>query len=145
MTRTVSYRRAHRRDTVTEPGRTPHPTTDEIVALLREAERLYRLGGAATATGLGAHDPDEWHGYVLAELDDVANMNPDAYARVARDWGLDNAAGVRALVRLSAARAVAASLRYALGLVDPTTGDVATAASAIDEINISHLWLRPDG
>ncbi len=84
---------------------------------------------------------------MLAELDDVANMDPSAYARAARDWGLDNAAGVRALVRLSAAAAVAAALRFALGLPDPVTGDPAAAGMALDEINVAQPWLdaSPDG
>lgn len=118
------------------------PETNDVLLLLAEVDRLYALGGASSpGDGEGASPADRWHGAVLAELDDVGNVDPERFAAVARECGLDNAAGLRALVRLSSARAVSAALRYALGMPDPATGEPAGRSAVLDEVNCTHWWL----
>lgn len=86
-------------------------------------------------------DPDSWHGDVLAALDDVVSTDPDAWQEAGRGCRLDNAAGVRALVRVSASSAVAAALRYVLGVVEPATGEPAGPEAVLDEIAVTQWWL----
>lgn len=118
------------------------PSRRDVADLLEQVEGLYQLGGPETHEGLGPMEPDSWHGSVLAELDDAANMDPDVWAETARWARLDNAAGVRALVRLSAASAVAAALRYALGEVEAATGRPVAPETVLDEIAVTHWWLE---
>ena len=117
------------------------PPPEDLRWLLEQAERLYAMGGPSTREGFGAWDSDDWHGCVLAELDDVANMDPHAFAAVAQRWGLDNAAGLRTLIRLSAACAVAAALRFTLGESVPGTQQPTTPRMVLDEITSSQWWL----
>lgn len=126
---------------MTEPAPQGQPPSRQAVArMLEQVEGLYRLGGPAADQRPGPMDPASWHGRVLAELDDVANMDPPAWAAAARGCRFDNAAGVRALVRLSAAAAVAAALRYALGAVEAATGEPASPEAVLDEIAAPQWW-----
>jgi len=120
------------------------PTREDARELLAAAERLYALGGPMYEEGV-AHDPDDWHGVVLALLDDPANMDPEVFAKHLRLYNLDGAAGLRVLVRLSASTAVAKAVRYLLG--EPPT-DLATRPATqqdvLDEICITQKFLFHD-
>jgi hypothetical protein len=121
------------------------PSQEDVVRLLNRIEAMYRLGGPGTPQGLDLAEPATWHGQALGELDDIANMDRGAWSEAAARCGLDTAAGVRALVRLSAACAAAASLRYALGAVEPATGEPAAPEAVLDEIAVTQWWLPGHG
>ena len=119
-------------------------TREDAQELLSAAERLYALGGPVYNEGV-AHDPDDWHGGVLSLLNDPANMDPKVFAKDLHGYNLDGAAGLRVLVRLSAATAVAKAVRYMLGQA-PHDGSTrpATQQDVLDEICLTQSWLPDD-
>lgn len=117
----------------------PPATSQQLEQLLEVALSLYHLGGPVSCHGR-SYAADDWHGGVLQELNQVENMQAELFAAAQKEWGIDNAAGVRALLRLSTAAAVAATLRFALGALDPTA-PAATAADVLDEILLTRWWL----
>lgn len=116
------------------------PDARQLECLLSEVLRLSLAGGPACPQG-HARDVEMWHGAVLYELDQVENMEPQVFSTVLEELGLDNAAGLRALLRVSAATAVAAALRHVLGQANPGTGALASLQLVLDEINLTHWWL----
>jgi hypothetical protein len=94
------------------------PDDDELVLLLSEVRRVYRQGDPPDRHS-HVQDPAAerdfsaqlWHGEVLADLADPGNDDRAVFAAVSHGHGLDTAAELRDLVRLTAAEAAAATLR----------------------------------
>lgn len=123
------------------------PDDEEIAVLLSEILRIYRFGAPVLAeTGAdGDGDGDGsatalWHEEVLADLADPANDDPHGFAAVAHGHSLDTAAGLRDLVRLSAAEAAACALRFVLARTDPSTGERTHGGAVVDAILTREWW-----
>jgi putative intracellular protease/amidase len=116
------------------------PDRDALLALLARVEELYRQGGPETPGGHGPYEPDAWVGEVLAELVDPANDDTAVFAGVAASCGLINASGLLALIRLTAAKAVEAALRHAVG--EPGPSGSVTAEMVLDEVATTQSWLQ---
>lgn len=124
------------------------PDDAEISLLQAETARLY-LYGADTArpdlTDAAAEaariSTRLRHGEILAELADPANDNRRTFAPIAKAHGLDTAAGIRDLIRLSCAETATAALRFVQAHDDPSTGERAHAGAVVDEILIRQWWL----
>lgn len=129
------------------------PDDEEIALLLREVERVYREGAGPArgmadggSVGGGGEGVRLWHGEVLADLVDPVNDDPGVFAAVARGHGLDSAAGLQDLVRVSAAEAAVGALRFVLGWEDPFTGERVHGGAVLDEILMRQSWLSgPSG
>jgi hypothetical protein len=120
-------------------------TRTEVRELLREVEAVYALGGPPTGPG-GAWEPVEDHGYILAVLDHSDMATFDLFAAALRDARIATPAGLRAFLRLVAARAQIAVLTWILDEPDGfhPTGHVATRDEVLDEASAIAHWDQSD-
>jgi hypothetical protein len=117
------------------------PPPRDLATLLAQVEEMYQRAASPQGEGPAAANPALWQGDVLHRLDHARTADPQEWAEAARACGLDTADGVRAILTLSCASAVAAALRFALGAVEPATGEPATPEAVLDEIATCQWWL----
>ena len=95
----------------------PLPTVEEIRQMMERAAAIYCLGGPPVdpANEEIRWDEDEWHGLVLCGLANApGEHDPAWFAAFLREHRLENAVGMRTLLRLSASYAIAVAWGWVL-------------------------------
>lgn len=124
-----------------DEGAAERPDRQALLTLLARLEELYQQGGPETPDGRGPYAPDPWAGEVLASLRDRENDDPATFAPVAASLGLNTGPGLLALVRLTAVKATAAGIRYAMAEDNPNGSGPVTADEVLGEVSTTQWWL----
>jgi hypothetical protein len=118
---------------------------EEIEWALEYVKVIYELGGPPTDESPGSNwDAVEFHGLVLAALDDIDPDGIESFDAFLHDHRLHDVTGLRALLRLVASSAAGAALAWVLDVAPITTTRPITLDVLLAEASAIAWWGSPD-